>query len=172
MSETNSVLEQRVNISFSLNEAITLQPVLQQLGNQRGLPTKTAYRIARLLTKVGAYFVDFDKSRLLLLERLGEKIEPDANTPPGTQNYLIADERQEEFNNEMASLLSEQITLNNFIPLSLSSMERADLTPADIQKLMVLLQENLDDDAIDANPTQETTQIDGSVSVEGAVTTS
>lgn len=113
----------------TLNNLVNSSGALSTLVEMK-LPAKLAYRLARLGKQVGDELELFNKQRVALLEKYGEK--------EGEQ-YRLKPETQEGFQAEYAELLGEEVELPD-ITVKVDEIPDS-IRPADLMALDWLIKE-------------------------------
>jgi hypothetical protein len=112
---------------MNLRQLLSSKEAFGRLIN-REWPVKISLNLKKLIRQINIEFDDYDKVRIELLERLGEKKE---------KNYDFKDEvSRETFDKEMTSLLDEEVELK-FYPISVSVLEKngIQISPIDLELL-------------------------------------
>ncbi len=119
-------------MKLSLLSIVNAKTTLEKLAGL-SLPIKVAYRVSKILNKVGSEFKDFEDSRIKLIRKYGTEQEDG--------NIEVLDENKTKFFDEMNELLGEDIILD--IPLlDLDAFpDSCELSPAEMSVLELFFSE-------------------------------
>lgn len=120
-------------IELTINELINSTDIIQKLLTIN-LKAKTAYQIMRLAKAVEEEYNLFNKSRLDLLDKYGEKNPDNTLKMDDKNNYIINKEYIDDFSTEYEEVLNTSITLN-VEPISIDDLQDVILTPHDMIEL-------------------------------------
>lgn len=118
-----------VKISELLNSTETLQKL-----SQKDFKAKLAWSVARLLKAADSEIQDFNKTRMNLIEKYGEKDENGELVTDEKGNCKIEDDMIAEFTSELNELINTEVEINaNKIDIEL--LEDINFTPSDMTAL-------------------------------------
>lgn len=126
-------------IKVRLREIIDSTDVLRKLAGEN-LRGRTAFQISKLLKKLEEELDLFNKTRVEIIKKYGEKDDNGELKTDDNGNVKIVEESVNAFNQEMLDLLNQEIEINAN-PITLDDLENINFTPAEITTLMPFIQE-------------------------------
>lgn len=98
-------------IKTNVNILMTVKPILQELANTK-MPAKQSFKILRTLKAVDAEYASIEEVQRNMIVNYGKKDENgEFMLDPEGRGYLIADEHQNKFAEEMNDLLFTEVEL-------------------------------------------------------------
>lgn len=154
MSDSNNVTpfpSRPQPLHLKVRDLANMEAALIALSQLQGLPTKTSYRLARLISKLKPDYAEFTTKKQELIDRYGTPVyQQDENEPDGLKkdangapvpsgNYNINDVPA--FNKEFDGLLDEEVTIAGFKPFRIDDFEGAQggIRPMDLVSIAPLL---------------------------------
>lgn len=110
--------------TFAPDGGVVINEGLRRLADAE-LPASVSFKLARTIRKVSAELETFNKTRMGLFEKLGEKT---------GDSYRIPAEKMDEFAKELQGLLAVEIELD-VKPLKLAELNGCNLRPRDMLDL-------------------------------------
>ena len=126
-------------IKVRLREIIDSTDVLRKLAGE-SLRGRTAFQISKLLKKLEEELDLFNKTRVEIIKKYGEKDDNGELKTDDNGNVKIVEESASVFNQEMLDLLNQEIEINAN-PIALDDLENINFTPAEITILIPFIQE-------------------------------
>lgn len=126
-------------IELTMAEVVDSVSILQKLVN-KPLKTIVAFQVARIIREIEKEFNLFQKSRKDLVEKYGERNEKGELITTEDGNYTISQDKVNDFNEEMLSIMNEVVTLNAN-KIHLEDLEGETFTPGEIHPLMAFIEE-------------------------------
>ncbi len=111
-------------------EILNMQEVFGVLAGQELTNIKVAYRITKVLRKLGPHVEDFQKTRKTLIDKYAKKDEKGefilskdekGNDVPGS----VVLEDPEKFNSELMALVNEEVKINLGVTITIDDLESA-----------------------------------------------
>ena len=98
-------------IKTNVNILMTVKPILQELANTK-MPAKQSFKILRTLKAVDAEYASIEEVQRNMIVSYGKKDENgEFMLDPEGRGYLIAEEHQNKFTEEMNDLLFTEVEL-------------------------------------------------------------
>lgn len=126
-------------IKIKLKEIVNSSEVLRKLAGE-SLRGRVAFQISKLLKKLEEELELFNKTRLEIIKKYGEKDENGELKIDENGNIQIKKENTSIFNQEIVDLLDQEIEVNANL-IALDDLENINFTPSEIIILMPFIQE-------------------------------
>ena len=125
-------------MTITLGEIVLAQPILSKLG-KLSFRGRAAFVIAKLAKVISAEMEDFNAARDAILIKYADK---DENNKPIIDNGQVhlSDENLAACNSEIQELLATEVE-NNTSSLMAEWFDDIDITPAEVEALMIFIEE-------------------------------
>lgn len=125
-------------MTITLGEIVLAQPTLSKLG-KLSFRGRAAFVIAKLAKVISAEMEDFNAARDAILIKYADK---DENNKPIIDNGQVhlSDENLAACNSEIQELLATEVEINTS-PLMAEWFDDIDITPAEVEALMIFIEE-------------------------------
>ena len=127
-----------MEISLKNFEILNMQEVLSTIAGQTLKDVKVAYRITKLLRKLGPHVEDFQKMRKELIDKWAKKDEKgnyipsqDADGKEVKDSVQLSD--SEAFNKDLVVLVNEEVAIQFGVTVRIEDLQAAGVTATPIQ---------------------------------------
>lgn len=136
------------SLTLTVSKLLPMRSALSRLSTTDVLPITTSFRLARLITQIEGEFRRYEEARVAVIKKYGtpvERTEEERNGVP--ESYNIPAEKAQAANDEVQSLLDEDVVVPSWKPLVIKDFGEFKLSPVELSGLMPLLDINfLEDD--------------------------